>query len=183
MARDGGCIVPLVDPVADVCKTRDGRVLTGRGRLTGYLEWAHVPEANDNALGDRAPSDRRHGVALCQHHHHNGWENARGRELERKHLASHYPELAGLPDRPTRAQLEADHHARHVKVVRFDPGCYVCVPTTAAEAGVEELTLLIPLADIDAVAAVLPTPEPERSPATEAMLAELRAQAAEADKA
>lgn len=98
MTRDGGCIVPLIDRDADVCRTRYGQLLTGRGRLSpAHLEWAHVPERGQNGLGQRAPSDARHGVILCAHHHHNGWENARGRDLERDYLLEQYPDMAPEP--------------------------------------------------------------------------------------
>lgn len=77
--RDGGCIARIYDP-SHAC---DGR-----------LTLAHVPEEGKNALGVKPPSDRFHLVAECLAANSGGtrpWSETH-RDIERAHLAKHYPE-------------------------------------------------------------------------------------------
>lgn len=71
MWRDGGCVAPQIDRRADLC----------RGRLT--LD--HVKDTP--MMGKRAPSDERHLVVLCWHHHLDGWATSHRPEL-REYLSS-----------------------------------------------------------------------------------------------
>jgi hypothetical protein len=64
MWRDGGCVAPIVDS-PDAC----------RGRLT-------LDHVKDHLrMGIRAPSDARHLVTLCEHHHLDGWATSHRPEL------------------------------------------------------------------------------------------------------
>jgi hypothetical protein len=72
LARDGRCVAPVVDPAVDRC--------AGRTTLD------HVKDAP--MMGKRAPSDDAHLVALCWHHHLDGWATAH-RPALREHLRRH----------------------------------------------------------------------------------------------
>jgi hypothetical protein len=61
--RDGGCVAVILG--AEGCK----------GRLT--LD--HVKD--EPRMGRRAPSDARHLVTLCEHHHLGGWATSHRSEL------------------------------------------------------------------------------------------------------
>lgn len=61
--RDGGCVAVILG--AEGC----------RGRLT--LD--HVKD--EPRMGRRAPSDARHLVTLCEHHHLDGWATSHRSEL------------------------------------------------------------------------------------------------------
>ncbi len=81
LKRDGGCIVPRVDPEAWPCS----------GRIT--LD--HVQE-DYGKMGDRAKSDRYHLVSVCEGHSEKGmragrqWNTSKeGRRHEREYLAKH----------------------------------------------------------------------------------------------
>lgn len=54
--RDGGCVAPVLG-AEDPCR--------------GPLTLDHVKDAA--RMGVRAPSDRRHLVTVCRHHHLDGW--------------------------------------------------------------------------------------------------------------
>lgn len=57
LERDGGCVAPRLDSLSGEC----------RGRLT-------LDHIRDYAMmGKRAPSDERHLVTVCEHHHLDGW--------------------------------------------------------------------------------------------------------------
>ena len=65
IARDGGCVAPLVDPGCSPCRSQWGAV-HDRSFL-GMLTLDHVRE--EAMMGKRARSDMRHLVAICYGHH------------------------------------------------------------------------------------------------------------------
>lgn len=65
LLRDGPCIAPVLDPDADLC---DGRATLD-----------HVK--SQPMMGKRAPSDTAHLVAVCWHHHLDGWATSHRPEL------------------------------------------------------------------------------------------------------
>lgn len=69
LSRDGGCVAVLLGEDPAGC----------RGRLT--LD--HVKD--EPRMGKRAPSDPRHLVSLCEHHHLDGWATGH-RPLLREYL-------------------------------------------------------------------------------------------------
>lgn len=80
--RDGGCMAPLLDPAADLCRTLAGDIRSRN--WVGFLTVDHVKDAA--MMGKRAPSDAAHLVCLCIHHNDNGWASAHRAE-ERAYLA------------------------------------------------------------------------------------------------
>ena len=64
--RDRGCVAPIVDYFCDPCA----------GRLT----CDHV-QSGYGRMGKRAPSDPAHLVAVCWHHHLDGWATSHRPEL------------------------------------------------------------------------------------------------------
>jgi hypothetical protein len=77
--RDGGCIAALYDRAH---------------RCEGRLTLGHVPELGKNALGKKPPFDRYHLVGECLGANSGGtrpWSEM-NRDIERRHLATHYPE-------------------------------------------------------------------------------------------
>ena len=76
VARDGfWCVAPSLD-AEDPCADRWGNLLRySDGHWTSDgLTLDHVRD--EPMIGKRAPSDARHLVLLCWHHHLNGWATA-----------------------------------------------------------------------------------------------------------
>jgi hypothetical protein len=75
----------------DYVMLRDGRCVAAQidvdHRCEGKETLDHVPGKNENALGQRAPSDRRHLLRLCWGANVNGWASA-NRDRERAWIAS-----------------------------------------------------------------------------------------------
>lgn len=77
LERDGWtCVAPLLGASSE-CADRWG------SRNNDDLTLDHVRQ--HAMMGKRAPSDERHLVTLCWHHHLNGWATAH-RELLREYL-------------------------------------------------------------------------------------------------
>jgi hypothetical protein len=57
------------------------------------LQLDHVKDAGKQAMGERAPSDEYHLIAICPRHHlYDGWATSRrGRGMERAYLMSLRP--------------------------------------------------------------------------------------------
>jgi hypothetical protein len=67
LRRDGGCVA------SRACSC------IASGNCSGRLTLDHVKD--QPMMGKRAPSDRRHLVTLCWHHHLDGWATAHRPEL------------------------------------------------------------------------------------------------------
>jgi hypothetical protein len=82
LRRDNGCVAVYLG-APDGCRTRGGYPMPASTQWW-RLELDHV---RDHAAmgGKRAPSDERHLVALCTHHHQGGWAT-RNRPLLRDYL-------------------------------------------------------------------------------------------------
>lgn len=86
-------MAPVLDKsISTLCKDSFGNVLShGTYESLMKLELDHVPEVNQTAMGDRAPSDPAHLVAICPYHHRGGWATSKhGRDRERAYLTSLY---------------------------------------------------------------------------------------------
>lgn len=80
--RDAGCIAARHDP---------------DHRCEGRLTLGHVPALGQNALGKKPPFTRYHLVVECLAANSGGtrpWSETH-RDIERAHLAKHYPERQG----------------------------------------------------------------------------------------
>lgn len=76
----------LQSPCAD---TWGNRLVPGSYTALAALHLDHVPDENATAMGDRAPSDQWHLLAICPTHHLHGWATSkRGRTFERAYLQS-----------------------------------------------------------------------------------------------
>lgn len=95
VGRDGGCVAPLADPTAGVCRDAHGferpRVLVGIltvDHVRGQPPIGQLEVEPEGGYGSRAPSDPDHLVALCMEHHFTGraaWATAH-RPLLRAYL-------------------------------------------------------------------------------------------------
>lgn len=82
------CVARIISPpqTLDVCKNRWGEAVITSGRYpASALTLDHVRD--QPMMGKRAPSDVRHLVTLCWHHHLDGWATAHRPEL-RQYLAN-----------------------------------------------------------------------------------------------
>ncbi len=79
-------VAPQIGERLDPCQNRWGAVMVASGRLpVSALTLDHVKD--EPMMGKRAPSDERHLVSLCWHHHLDGWATAHRPEL-RAYLAN-----------------------------------------------------------------------------------------------
>lgn len=76
MLRDGSCVARQIDP---------------DHHCQGHATLDHVPGKNQNAMGRRSPSDRKHLVRLCLSANIDGWASAH-RDAEREYLARVEPD-------------------------------------------------------------------------------------------
>lgn len=84
VARDGyECVAPSLG-APDRCANRWGRTWPPGGFTSNDLTLDHVRD--QPMTGKRAPSDARHLVTLCWHHHLDGWATA-NRLVLRDYLA------------------------------------------------------------------------------------------------
>jgi hypothetical protein len=82
LERDGfRCVAPRIAGVAaGYCRNRWNDTVITSGRYPEFaLTLDHVKD--QPRMGKRAPSDRKHLVTLCWHHHLNGWATAHRPEL------------------------------------------------------------------------------------------------------
>lgn len=97
------CIAPIVDRRSGDCHDKWGRIIVRWDQRIDPVKitFAHVKDANAQAMGMRAPSDTGHLLILCWGHHlgtgEKGgycWGTSRdGLELQRKYLAQFNPAL------------------------------------------------------------------------------------------
>lgn len=86
------CMAPKLDPEADACRGPFYAKTPAIGTIA-YLDILTFDHVKENAGGSRI-HDRQHGVLLCHHHNVDGWASGH-RDLERDHLARHYPDIWG----------------------------------------------------------------------------------------
>lgn len=95
LARDGGCVASLLDPLGHVC--RDAFGWPHHPARVEAMTLDHVQEGYGR-MGQRAPSDTGHLVALCWNAHLGGWATA-NRPALRAYIASKEATDGRLPER------------------------------------------------------------------------------------
>jgi hypothetical protein len=98
LTRDGGCVVPLLDPTADECRDAFGRMSS---RRDADLTLDHVHEEGKAAMGKKPPGDPDHLVTLCRHHGVQSWE------LTHKRAMRHYLRAIAIEPDPASAAVMA----------------------------------------------------------------------------
>lgn len=91
--RDGGCVAQLLDTKVDPCATVWGD--TDRWLVALALQLDRVRD--HPAMGKSPAYDLYHCVALCPHHHLDGWATSHRPEL-RAYLRGHYPDPVTTED-------------------------------------------------------------------------------------
>jgi hypothetical protein len=76
----GVCLARIVDALADECR---GRMQLDHVKDVPQVGEPVVKRGPSRRRRYRAPSDRAHLVAVCEHHHLDGWATSRRPEIRR----------------------------------------------------------------------------------------------------